>query len=237
MNKNPYQAGERLLGRVPDRLPYTDVDITLVIGGSSGMSRLMETLPSALADRLKCLKARKPLRKLRLRTILFGDLYMDADALSCTDFLPPEWAHARPLTMHASPRKSALEALHLAMLGRWTRETAARRHVIVLITDAGAYLPEDAQRRIDSGYETRLAEHCGSAYEPMPLTLEQLRLQWRDGAGDIDNFNSRLLIFAPAVLPWDRMENWPRARIEPISADAVQSLTSDEVLAHIARAL
>lgn len=245
---DPFRAGHiRLMGR---KKPADTLraDVTLVAGAGLSMASFwqrMDDTAEAAGDLFRSLlpdeKADR-LSGLSVRCIGFGDLYMDSAALfSSPAYLLPAQAdemsafcRSVPAQGGSSPKKSALEALCCAIQGPWSRPDGEVRHIVVLVTDCAAHLPEEPLRRVDAGYAMQLAGHLPPNPAPMPGTMEEMRLMWRDGVRHIDNLNSRLLIFAPPAQPWSRLTPWPRTTLRTLPAPEIRALPPEALWAEIA---
>lgn len=154
---------------------------------------------------------RKTVRQLRVRIVAFRDYVADGDqAMLVTDFfLLPQQAkefEACINSIHADGGgdipEDGLEALAYAIKSKWTTETAKKRHVIVVWTDAGTH---------DLGYGKR------SKYYPkgMPNDLSELNDWW----DDMNENAKRLIMFAPDDSHWNYISrNWDNVVHYPSAA-------------------
>lgn len=137
----------------------------------------------------------KSVRQLRVRIVAFRDYVADGDqAMLVTNFflLPQQTKEFEACinSIHADGGgdipEDGLEALAYAIKSDWTTETAKKRHVIVVWTDAGTH---------DLGYGKR------SKYYPkgMPNDLSELNDWW----DDMNENAKRLILFAPDDSHWN----------------------------------
>ena len=138
---------------------------------------------------------RKAIRQLRVRVIAFRDYIADGEqAMLVTDFfnLPQqsEEFEACINSIHADGGgdipEDGLEALAYAIKSDWTTDSAKKRHVIVVWTDAPTH---------DLGHGRK------SPYYPagMAVTLNELNTWW----DDLNENAKRLIMFAPDEARWD----------------------------------
>lgn len=144
---------------------------------------------------------RKAVRQLRVRIVAFRDYLADgADAMLVTDFFNlPQQAQefeACVNSIHADGGgdipEDGLEALAYAIKSNWSSETAKKRHVIVVWTDAATH---------ELGYGQ------SSPYYPngMPRSMSELNDWW----DDMNENAKRLILFAPDASHWDYISrNW-----------------------------
>lgn len=233
---NPFEEGKRLL-----KDPAADdccVDLVLVISASQSMKVFWSAFSQeadALAGQLMrqmIVKMRGKSVRLRIRVIAYRDLYMDSSAMQCSPFyeMPreadrlAEFVRSVESIGGGAEKKSGLEALHCAMHSPWTRGGADRRHVVAVITDSAAYIPEEPIRRIDREYDRRLRAHLPEGAVPMPETMDELRRLWRDGAGTMDNWKHRLLIIASDKEPWEYIKGWDEAQLVRLPQEQIRRL-------------
>ena len=176
----------------------------------------------------------KPLSRLRIRVIAFGDLYHDKDQwlLSSGFFNLPEQEDAfKGFVSKVVPEgggdepESGLEALALAIKSAWTSEGHRRRHVVVIWTDASAHKLE---KRADSDVEVP---------EALPKNFNELKDLW-DGQA-IGQSAKRLVMFAPEAYPWsDLGMNYDQAYLLPTRAgEGMREYDYDEILHLIANSI
>lgn len=154
---------------------------------------------------------RKAVRQLRVRIVAFRDYLADGDqAMLVTDFfLLPQQAkefEACINSIHADGGgdipEDGLEALAYAIKSKWTTETAKKRHVIVVWTDAGTH---------DLGYGKRAKNYPNG----MPKDLGELNDWW----DDMNENAKRLILFAPNETHWDYISrNWDNVVHYPSAA-------------------
>ncbi|MDO4355971.1 MAG: hypothetical protein Q4E13_05620 [Clostridia bacterium] len=185
---NPFEAGKRLIRPLMATDQKCCVEIVLAISVKQTMSLLWNTI-SRETETFVVLLKNAVLKKLgnqfvnpRVRIIAYGDFYMDECAMWCSPFfeIPGEERKMAEFLWSIEPegggeKKSGMEALLCAMYSPWSRRTGDRRHIIALITDSGAYIPEEPLRGIDCEYEERLETYLPREYVPMPETLEEMR--------------------------------------------------------------
>ncbi len=154
---------------------------------------------------------RKSVRQLRVRIVAFRDYLADGeDAMLVTDFfLLPQQAsefEACVNSIHADGGgdipEDGLEALAYAIKSKWTTETAKKRHVIVVWTDAGTH---------DIGYGKRSPSYPNG----MPTSLSELNDWW----DDMNENAKRLIMFAPDETHWNYISrNWDNVVHYPSAA-------------------
>lgn len=143
----------------------------------------------------------KQVRQLRVRVVVFRDYLADGkNAMMVTDFfLLPQQSkefEACIKSIHADGGgdipEDGLEALAYAIKSKWDTESAKRRQVIVVWTDAGTH---------DIGYGSR------SEFYPkgMPKSFSELNDWWDDMNSNV----KRLILFAPDENGWSYIsQNW-----------------------------
>lgn len=237
---DPFQAGTELLMQQNKPADELHIDLTLIADAGLSMADFWQRLADDAHDVDLLLEEALPprlqqkFRSLRVRIIACRDLYMHASALQFGAFHPlPTEADALQadclsiLTEGGGPQqKSTLEALCCAIQSSWLRRECDVRHVVAVITDSAAYLPEEPMRRIDSEYEASIARFLPAHGVGMPRTMEDMRRLWRDGAGAIDNLHSRLLIIAPPVRPWKELHRWPRTTLQLMPERSIRSMNT-----------
>ncbi|MBQ7850652.1 MAG: hypothetical protein IJ343_13080 [Clostridia bacterium] len=127
------------------------------------------------------------------------------------------------------PNTSGLEALIAALHSLWRREGSMRDRILI-ISDSAAYNLDEPLRSFDPEYESILRSVLPPDSSDLPETLDGLRKLWRDGVGDIDNWNSRVLLFTPAVWPWTQLSTWSRITSMPQPPEGVRQLQLSHVL-------
>ena len=184
------------------------IDVVFVVDATESMSDLLETvkfrilsLDSDIAERLK--KSNRSLESLRVRLIVFRDLYDDPEtAFEVTRFhdLPTQRAEFADSIKHiyafggADDPESGLEALFLAIRSGWRNEPQdlKRRHIIMLFTDQDAH-------EFGAKIPTNLAQL------PHPRSLSDLKRLWAPHKfnGLMNERARRLVLFAPEEVERD----------------------------------
>jgi hypothetical protein len=143
----------------------------------------------------------KSVRQLRVRIVAFRDYRADGEeAMLVTDFfMLPQQAQEFEACINSITAagsgdvpEDGLEALAYAIKSKWNNETAKKRHVIVVWTDASTH---------DLGHGR------SSKYYPngMPRDMAELN-EWWDG---MNENAKRLILFAPDEKHWDYISrNW-----------------------------
>lgn len=218
-------------------------DVTWVISASLSMAPLWKELTCKVATiktTFKDIMVREcvpPFGSLRLRIIAYRDLYMDSLALECSPFFNV-FTHSKDIHSFVQSirpcgggiaKKSGMEALFCALHGNWRRDKDMR-HIIYLITDSEAYLPEDPQHRVDQFYNETLSRFASDPCEVMPESMDSMRRLWRDGAGTFDNWNSSLVLFTANGEPWQDIAEWPRVSRFPLDPEAVRCLKMETII-------
>lgn len=144
---------------------------------------------------------RKTVRQLRVRIVAFRDYLADGEeAMLVTDFflLPQQTQEFEDCINSITASgggdipEDGLEALAYAIKSKWTNETAKKRHVIVVWTDAGTHA---------LGYGKK------SPFYPngMPEDMSELNDWW----DDMNENAKRLIMFAPNENHWNYItQNW-----------------------------
>ncbi len=209
-----------------------DVDIVMVIDNTGSMDEVEDAVKKkalSLYDDLiaHCKAVDKPLRKVRMKFISYGD-FADSDMVESELFALPGKKHALArfikdltLTDGGDNPENSLEALSRALDTPWTTDGNIRRHIIVLVTDAET-LP--------------LGERSGSPHYPagMAADMASLRAAW----DRMDPAERRLIIFAPDDDSWTEVKSWPQT--ENISRpvyDVISTEGFDAVLKIISNSL
>jgi len=153
----------------------------------------------------------KSIRQLRVRIVAFRDYIADGEnAMLVTDFfmLPQQAAEFEACINSIYAKgggdipEDGLEALAYAIKSKWTTETAKKRHVIVVWTDAATH---------DLGYGR------ASKYYPngMPQDLSTLNDWW----DEMNENAKRLILFAPDEAHWNYISrNWDNVVHYPSAA-------------------
>lgn len=233
------------------------VDIVFVVDATESMGPCLETvkfnvlrLGDDLRDRM--IKDGKNLDSLRVRLIVFRDLYDQAEsAFEVTPFyeLPLQRQEFEKVVSKieafggADPSESGLEALFLAIRSSWRNEprNLKRRHVIALFTDQDAH---------EIGAEIPITY----AQQPHPKTFTDLKALWEGGdkRGSMNANGKRLILFAPdKVLEdssklvgdegdlmrntwWSKIfEEWSNCWIIPDTSVGLKETDWDEVLSKL----
>lgn len=147
-----------------------------------------------------------------------------ADIQALCDFI----ASVEP-TGTGGPNTSGLEAFIAALHSPWRREGSMRDRIII-ISDSAAYNLDEPLRQFDPHYESILRSVLPQDSTDLPETLDSLRKLWRDGVGDIDNWNSRVLLFTPQLWPWTQLASWSRITAMPLPPEKVRQLQLSDVL-------
>lgn len=127
------------------------------------------------------------------------------------------------------PNTSGLEALIAALHSPWRREGSMRDRILI-ISDSAAYNLDEPLRQFDPEYESILRAALPPESTDLPETLDGLRRLWRDGVGDIDNWNSRVLLFTPQQWPWTQLATWSRITAMHLPPDRIRQLQLSSVL-------
>lgn len=173
----------------------------------------------------------KDVRQLRVRIVAFRDYLADgANAMLETDFfLLPQQAREFEACVNSISAngggdvpEDGLEALAYAIKSQWTNETAKKRHIIVVWTDADTH---------NLGYGKK------SKYYPngMPQDISELNDWW-----DELNMNAkRLILFAPADGYWDYISrNWNNVVHFPsVAGNGLAEKSYGEILSAIANSV
>ena len=195
------RAGIRATG---EKFP---IDVVFVVDATESMTSLLETvkfkilsLDSDIAERLR--KSNRVLESLRVRLIVFRDLYDDSEsAFDVTRFfdLPTQQAEFAAAVKNieafggGDQPESGLEALFLAMKSGWRNEPQdlKRRHIIMLFTDQDAH-------ELGAKIPVRFAQ------PPHPRSLSDLKKLWAPHRlqGLMNDRARRMVLFAP-----DRVES------------------------------
>ncbi|MBQ6594817.1 MAG: hypothetical protein IJH78_04050 [Clostridia bacterium] len=204
--------------------PTYDTDLILVLDGTSSMRGLTDLL----AERIRALRdsvqtalekgspgsARRHLGRLRVRVVVFRDVYVDAEPFARSEWyrLPEEESGLSAFLEGVRAKgggdepESGLEALRLAMDSFEAMEGRGRQ-IILLMTDASAHPLDDPRRASYPVYPGWMSD-CRSLAD-----LEQL---WED----MDRRRSRMLIVAPNAYPWSDLQAWSRVWYLPCPAGA-----------------
>jgi len=139
------------------------VDIVMCIDGTGSMGPVIDLVKAnALrfeSDLAAAMEAKqKSIDNLRVRVIVFRDIFVDRDdAFVTSNFFPLPQEREEFSRFISGIRangggdepESALEALGIALNSDWVRSGDKRRHVVIMWTDASAHrLEEKAGRRL-----------------------------------------------------------------------------------------
>ncbi|MBR4308604.1 MAG: VWA domain-containing protein [Oscillospiraceae bacterium] len=174
---------------------------------------------------------RKVIRQLRVRLVVFRDYMADDEhAMMVTDFFNlPQQSEEFEACVNSiiadgggDIPEDGLEALAYAIKSKWNYETAKKRHIIVVWTDAGTHT---------LGYGKR------SKYYPngMPQDISELNDWWED----MNPNAKRLILFAPDENHWDYISrNWDNVVHYPSTAgNGLAEKSYKEILNAIAQSV
>ncbi len=184
-----------------------DVDIVMVIDNTGSMDEVHDAIKSKALTIYDALMARcraidKPLRKVRMKIISYGDFEDSRISQSELYDLPArrrdmgKFIDGLTLTHGGDEPENSLEALSVALDTPWTKSGTERRHVVVLITDAETH---------------PLGVRAGEANYPagMPADMNALRAKW----DNLDPASRRLILFAPDHESWSEVASWPQTEV------------------------
>lgn len=207
-NKKLAEAVEKPESLILKLKPYNYIlDIVFCIDATGSMDNLLsdvkqnaEKFNESLAEEMQ--KMDKYVKEMRVRVIAYKDFYDSRSKphIFTTKFfnLPDEKdAYKAELnkvraTAGGDMPESGLEAIALGFQSDWIKTDQHFRRVFVLWTDAEAHKLEKKQGRKAYDYP-----------KDMPKNLDELHQQWKDL---IDN--SRFVLYAPRVYPWNKMSTW-----------------------------
>lgn len=217
--------------RLPRRTSKTDepdpmpIDIVIVQGGflCTREVRAFRWLPELFANlRAELQDMGKDLR-IRVKIVVFGDVYTEANAYRESGFFREEEAvegiaefaeREKIEELFKIGPKSSLEALYRTLEETHFADIKENwgLRVVVLMTDQPAY--------------RRVAPLCGDPEYPKdtPDYLAGIKTLW-DG---MEPFTKRLIILAPDVWPWNTMQDWERTSFLPAAPDA--SIPTDAMM-------
>lgn len=195
----------------------TDVDLVYVIDGTGSMQNLLDAVQKTALTLDQRIKSKlidygRLIRQLRIRVIVYRDIYVDAQWIQDSGFLllPDERDEFKRFieSIRASGGgdlpESGLEALHAAINSDWNRTPGVTKHrqIIAVMSDAAAHPLNHPQRKIDPGYPTDFSP-------AIPNGLPQLQDEWLDLSSDVNLGNgARLLLFTPNDAPWQKIASW-----------------------------
>jgi hypothetical protein len=206
---------------VSGQIPGYPVDIALCIDATGSMTPIIDQVKRRATDfhgdlTNEMAAKGKPIDRLRLRVVVFRDVYVDGqEALNASDFFDlPEDAERFSRYVGGIQAKgggdepeSGLEALATAMHSPWATSGTRRRQVIVVWTDASAH-------QISEGTHTLPAGTPG-----LPATFDELTDLWSDPDGPMEPHAQRLILYAPDVAPWSVISShWPNVIHHPSAA-------------------
>ena len=186
------------------------VDIVFCIDATGSMSNIIQSTKDNALSFYKNLqyaleKADKHVSQIRVKVIVFRDLYVDrtmAFAQSRFFELPEEereyseYVNAIVAKGGGDEPENALEALATAINSDWTFEGDKRRHIVIMYTDASAH-PLEMAAPIRDRYK----------FYPngMPHSFAELADWWDnpDPDGALTNQSKRMIIYAPAHESWE----------------------------------
>lgn len=196
------------------------IDLVLVIDATGSMSGLIDTVKANALDAERQLREAlrrdgQALDSLRVRVVVFRDLYCDLSPIETTPFLELPAGAGRfsqevaGVTANGGgdEPESGLEGLALAISSPWGVGDQRRRGVIVLWTDASAHPLE------------RRPARCAQPVDELPRSFQDLTALWHDRAEAMGGTLRRLILFAPAVAPWTTIAaSWPQVLHRPSRA-------------------
>ncbi len=205
-------------------------EIVYVIDGTGSMQNLLEAaknnalgMHQRISEALK--KKNGVLKMLRIKVIVFRDIYVDAKPfIQSPDFFnfPEEAEEFRCFidSIQAAgggdEPESGLEALSMAIRSNWRQNIGKMRHIIIVMSDASAHRLDNPQRFVDPSF----------AYpDGMPASLDELHLSWIDPQGRLNMRAKRLALFTPNAYPWNEIANWDMT--SPIFSQAGAGMTEE----------
>lgn len=211
------------------------VDIVFVIDAAGSMGSLIEEVKRRVLvmhkEFISGLSSRRiKVTKMRVRAVVFRDLYADAEPFEESRFftLPDEgrefcsFIENIRVTGGGGKARSSLEALCMAMQSDFQeseRDQKARR-IIVLFTDAPAHPLDHPQRNTHSGYP-----------QGIPTSLAGVEELWEG----MDVYTKRMVVFAPYVWPWSELALWMLVDYTPCAAGSgIDAETFSSVIQYIA---
>lgn len=185
------------------------VDMVLCIDKTGSMKPIIDRVK---ANALKfdsdlqkyMLEKGRPVDKLRVKVIAFGDIYHDKGAwLNESDFftLPDQKEAFRGFVNSivagggGDEPENGLEALAIAANSAWTTEGDRRRHLVVVWTDTSAH-PLELRTSHDTGGVTIPSN--------VPSSLGGLIELWNDPQ-KMSAKDKRAVVFAPDADPWSNL--------------------------------
>ena len=220
------------------------VDIVLCIDATGSMGPVIENVKSKalqLPDDLlsKMAEKDKSVTQLRLRVVVFRDIFVDGDANSivASEFftLPDDRAGFDAFVRRivadggGDEPESGLEALAVAINSPWTADCDRRRHVVVMMTDASGHPLEKGVGHVPGAFAAQV-----------PASFDELSDMWTGGQKTRIGVNSRrLVLFTPEMAPWSSIhEHWEQVVMYPSQAAAgLEDFEYDEILDIIANSV
>ena len=220
----------------------TVVDLVFVIDGTGSMQNALDAVKARALTLYRdiisglAIKNRK-VYKMRVKVIVFRDLYVDANAYEESDFFVlseqdddesrqfRQFIEGIRATGGGDEPEHALEALHHAMKLPYTpvMQGLKGRHVIVLMTDASAHPLDDPQRSLPEYRDVYPAD--------MPRSMVELQAEWEEL---MDDHARRLVVFAPNAYPWGTVGAWNEATHTPSEAGkGISDAVFEQVVAAI----
>lgn len=188
------------------------VDIVLCIDATLSMEpmlkKLKEHAQTLYQDIIDILERRfKKVYRFRIRLIVFRDYCYDQEkAMLVTGFLElPQQRKDFENCIYSiealgggDEPEDGLEALAYAMDSKWSFDTLKKRHLIVVLSDAGTH---------DLGFGKNVANYPKN----MPSEFEELTKWWGSSAhpGRMDEHAKRLALFTPHEDGWKKItDEW-----------------------------
>jgi hypothetical protein len=189
------------------------VDLVLVIDATGSMTPIIDDVKKSALSFYDDLQKHmtdigKNIDALRVRVIAYRDYYADPlpEVLVASDFLElpgqradfSDFVHGLRASGGGDEPENGLEALAAAINSPWDKESAKRRQVIVIWTDASAHPLEKNKGAKPVGYPG-----------DMPADFDELTDLWQSQDSPVHVSWKRLLLFSPDVYPWtDIANNW-----------------------------
>ncbi|MDR1867169.1 MAG: hypothetical protein LBQ77_02745 [Treponema sp.] len=216
------------------------VDIVMCIDATGSMSDLIEKVKANALKFYEDLRNKmdekgKIIDTLRVKVIVFRDYYADGDdAMKISSFfnLPADkekFDHfVKVITAEGGgdEPESGLEALALAIESDWTKESAKRRHIIVVWTDASTHQLEKKSSK-PKNYPLNMAKDFNELTD------------WWEGNDFVNNSAKRLVLFTPDAYPWtDIATHWTNVinHVSP-AGEGLSNVAYEEILDIIANSV
>lgn len=187
-----------------------DVDLVMCVDNTGSMGDVIDMVKRNArkfhSDLLSVAKAKsKPIRKTRVRVIVYGD-FIDSELTVSRMFdLPAEtdayenFVNKIEIDGGEDEPEDGLEAISTAFNSDWTTLGSSRRHVVVVYTDASTH---------DLGERKGLPSYPAGVATDMAA----LRKQWEG----MDPTARRLVLFAPDEPSWGEISRtWPDVELHP----------------------